>query len=215
MQAIWSSIQSAAISAWNLISSGISSAIESAASAVSSTVTGIYNTIVSGFNNAVSFVTGLGTTFYNAGAGLIEQMISGIKSMVGGVTKAIENIAGKARDYLPFSPAKTGPLSDLDKLDFGGPIQDSIKSALPSVQTSMTHMLGGNTAPTANTSYRPSIAPTASTISRNNSTVNNNPQITIQITGSSNPQETANSVRDVLDEYFASMGRVSPRTTEV
>lgn len=211
VSSIFTTLLSTAISIWEAIKTGITSAIQGAYTAVTSTVSNIYTAIVDGFNNAVSFVTGLGTTFYNAGKGLIEQMVSGITGAIGLVTDAISNVAEKAREFLPFSPAKVGPLSDLDKLDFGGPITDSIINATPNVKSSMSSMFTGTT------SYeRPSIAPMASSSSSslsNNSSSRN--QFTININGAANAQETAVKVRDQLEDLFASMGRVSPRTTEV
>ncbi len=93
------------------------------------------------FGNIVDFISGLGKTFYNAGKGLIEQIVKGIKDMASKVTDAVSGVAKKIRDFLPFSPAKVGPLSDLDKLDFGGPITDSIKGALPNVQRMMAGLV--------------------------------------------------------------------------
>ncbi|MDA2508275.1 carbamoyl-phosphate synthase large subunit [Bacillus cereus] len=80
-------------------------------------------------------------TFFNAGKGLMDQMKKGIENMKDKVLDTMSNIAGKVRDFLPFSPAKTGPLSDLDHLDFGGPISDSIKIAFPKVQGLMNDLL--------------------------------------------------------------------------
>lgn len=210
---IFTTLLTTALSIWESIKTGISTAIQGAYTAVTTTVGNIYDTIVQGFNNAVDFVLGLGQTFYDAGAGLIEQMIGGISSMIGKVTETISGVAGTIREYLPFSPAKVGPLSDLDHLDFGGPIQDSIIKATPNVQNSMGTMFTGTTS-----FERASIAPMASnsnsSSTSNNSSTNKN-SITININGGSNPQETALKVRDQLEDLFASMGRVSPRTTEV
>lgn len=101
----------------------------------------IQSLVSGGFNKVVSFVTGLGKTFFNAGKGLIEMMANGIKNAASKVLNAVKNLAQKARDFLPFSPAKEGPLSDLDKLDFGNPIADSIVKAVPKVQSLMSDML--------------------------------------------------------------------------
>ena len=71
--------------------------------------------------------------FFNAGKNIVTSIADGIKNAVGTVTDAIGGVASKIRDFLPFSPAKEGPLEDLDRLDFEGPIGDSIqkgKSAL-------------------------------------------------------------------------------------
>jgi phage-related minor tail protein len=101
---------------------------------ISDGVTGVFNKIV-------DFVMGLGRTFYNAGKGLIDQMKEGIENAAQSVINSVKNIAQKVRDFLPFSPAKTGPLSDLDKLDFGGPISDSLTSAIPAVTSLMNDLM--------------------------------------------------------------------------
>jgi hypothetical protein len=93
------------------------------------------------FDAIISFIKGLGTTFFNAGKGLIEMMAKGIKNAAGKVLKEVKDLAGKARDFLPFSPAKVGPLSDLDKLDFGNPIADSLSKATPTIQSMMGELL--------------------------------------------------------------------------
>ncbi|UOY92902.1 hypothetical protein MUG87_01790 [Ectobacillus sp. JY-23] len=98
--------------------------------------------IVRGLGNALGGVfSSIGNSFYNAGRGFIDMMIQGIEGMIGKVTSTISKVAGKIRNFLPFSPAKVGPLSDLDKLDFGGPISDSITKGLPLVQGLLGDML--------------------------------------------------------------------------
>jgi hypothetical protein len=75
-----------------------------------------------GVNGAVGFVQslpgrivaavgGLGDLLYNAGRNVIQGLINGITSMVSRVGTAMSGIAAKIRSYLPFSPAKDGPLS--------------------------------------------------------------------------------------------------------
>jgi hypothetical protein len=113
-------------------------------------INGIKTVVTSGLNAVVSFVTGLGGTFFNAGKGLIEMMAKGIKNAAGKVLKEVEKLASKARDFLPFSPAKEGPLSDLDKLDFGGPIADSITRAESGIQGMMGRLL---TLPTVDNTF--------------------------------------------------------------
>ncbi|MDC2867559.1 phage tail protein [Bacillus sp. BP-3] len=98
--------------------------------------------IVKGLGTAFGGIfKSIGDTFYNAGKGFMDMLIKGLDSMVGSVTSTISGIAGKIRDFLPFSPAKTGPLSDLDHLDFGGPISDSINLAFPKVKGLLGDML--------------------------------------------------------------------------
>jgi phage-related protein len=76
----------------------------------SSGISNVHSVVSGGFNKVVSFITGLGKTFYNAGKGLIDMMRKGIENAAKSVLSAVENIAGKVRDFLPFSPAKDGPM---------------------------------------------------------------------------------------------------------
>ncbi|WP_438316555.1 phage tail protein [Sporosarcina sp. FA9] len=100
----------------------------------------VLTAISGGFSDALSFIKGVGTDFFNAGANIIGMVADGIKSAVGKVTGAISNVMSKVRDFLPFSPAKVGPLKTLNKLDFGGPISDSIEDAIPEVSGMMAKL---------------------------------------------------------------------------
>jgi cell fate (sporulation/competence/biofilm development) regulator YmcA (YheA/YmcA/DUF963 family) len=137
----WDKVKSWTIKTWDKVWSWIKDIWQKIVTAVAKKALEVYTTVKGKFDEVVSFLKGLGSTFYDAGKGLIEQMIKGIKSMVKKVTGTISKIAGKVRDFLPFSPAKTGPLSDLDKLDFAGPIKDSISKGKRTVQTAMASML--------------------------------------------------------------------------
>lgn len=108
---------------------------------VSKTFDSVKSAVTGGLEKAKDVITNFGKTFYDAGKGLITMMADGIKNAASAVTDAIGDIASKARDFLPFSPAKTGPLSDIDKLDFGGPISDSIHRATKGIQVNLASML--------------------------------------------------------------------------
>ncbi|AFE86253.1 tail length tape measure protein [Bacillus phage PBC1] len=148
LDAIKSTVQSGMDGAKNIVSS-VGNAIKSAFTniwngfkdVVSNTFNTVKSAVTSGLNSAKDVVTNFGKTFYNAGKGLIDMMAQGIKNAASAVTGAISDIASKARDFLPFSPAKTGPLSDIDKLDFGGPITDSIHRATKGIQVNLASML--------------------------------------------------------------------------
>ncbi|MBO2456561.1 phage tail tape measure protein [Actinomadura violacea] len=53
----------------------------------------------------------LGSLLRGAGRNVISGLISGIKSKIGDLGSTMGDIAGKIRGFLPFSPAKEGPLS--------------------------------------------------------------------------------------------------------
>lgn len=137
----WDKVSAWTKKAWSIVSQVVKDSWEKLKSATSAGAKSIWSMISNTFNNIVSFLKGLGSTFYQAGKGLIQQIINGIQSMARKVTSTVSNIAGKIRDFLPFSPAKTGPLSDLNHLDFGGPITDSINRAKRGVQNAMNSLL--------------------------------------------------------------------------
>ena len=56
-------------------------------------------------------VLGMAGQLFSAGARLIGRIAAGMLSNIGSVTGAAGRVAGAIRDYLPFSPAKRGPLS--------------------------------------------------------------------------------------------------------
>lgn len=141
VQSGFNAMKSVVTSVMNGIKSTFTSVWNAVKSAASSGINAIVSTIRNGLNQALNFVKGLGSSFMAAGKGLIDMMASGIANAAGKVIEKVKDLAGKVRDFLPFSPAKTGPLSDLDKLDFGGPIADSISDAEPMVQKMMNDLV--------------------------------------------------------------------------
>lgn len=78
------------------------------------------------------------------GRNIIDAIARGIRNGINNIKKAVTNITSTIRNFLPFSPAKEGPLKDLNKLDFGGPIFDSMTKAMPEIQNKMRDMLNLN-----------------------------------------------------------------------
>ncbi|HDX9612732.1 TPA: hypothetical protein ROY01_003834 [Bacillus toyonensis] len=73
------------------------------------------NKVRSGVNDMYNQFTGFFRTFYNSGKGLLSSFVNGIVSGFGDAVSAVSRGMSSIRAYLPFSPAKKGPLSDLDK----------------------------------------------------------------------------------------------------
>jgi tape measure domain len=71
--------------------------------------------VKSAIDNTLSVIKGMGNAFLNAGRGLIDAFTNGIKNAFGKAVSAVKDGIAKIRKLLPFSPAKEGPLSDLDK----------------------------------------------------------------------------------------------------
>jgi phage-related protein len=77
--------------------------------------------------NIVDFFGGI--DLYESGKAIIQSAIDGISAMKNKILGKVENIVGAVRDFWPFSPAKRGPLSDIHKMDFAGPITTSVERA--------------------------------------------------------------------------------------
>jgi TP901 family phage tail tape measure protein len=82
----------------------------------------VVNSIRDKIGAAVDFVRGLpgriidavgnvGALLYNAGQNVINGLINGIASRIGALKAKVGEAARAIRDFLPFSPAKEGPLS--------------------------------------------------------------------------------------------------------
>lgn len=54
-----------------------------------------------------------GLNLFNAGIAFIQSFIDGVQRMVGNLLDTVKGAFGRVRDFLPFSDAKVGPLSDL------------------------------------------------------------------------------------------------------
>jgi len=85
------------------------------------------------------------TSGENAGRGLARALANG---MFGGIPLAVEAasaLAKSVRDYLPFSPAKTGALSDIDKSGIGliSTLVSGVQSAAPVLTNAVNSALGG------------------------------------------------------------------------
>lgn len=115
---------------WNNIKEGISSAWESIKTSVSDGIKGAYDT-----------VTGFFGKFKEAGANILHNIADGIRSAIGKVKDAIGGAVQAVRDFLPFSPAKEGPLKDLNKLNFGGTIAESIYNGQREIEQAMARTI--------------------------------------------------------------------------
>lgn len=91
-------------------------------------------------NSILSFFSGI--NLFDSGKAIIQSAIDGIVSMKDKILGQVEKIVGAVRDFWPFSPAKRGPLSDIDKMDFAGPISDSVKKAKQPLLRSTKELAG-------------------------------------------------------------------------
>ena len=59
----------------------------------------------------MSAVGDLGSLLFGAGERVINGLINGIKSAIGGISSVMGDVTSEIKSFLPFSPAKKGPLS--------------------------------------------------------------------------------------------------------
>lgn len=111
---------------WDDMVQAVRDKIDSMKRAASDMFKGVKDAVSDGFRDAVykttdglrSMVnkfTGYFRDFYNSGKGLLSEFVSGIWKGFGDAADAVSRGMKNIRAYLPFSPAKKGPLSDLDK----------------------------------------------------------------------------------------------------
>lgn len=75
---------------------------------------------------AASAVLG-GASFHSHGVALMTTLASGIRAGAASAVAAVQGVAQQMRDHLPHSPAKIGPLSDLDKIRFSETLAGAIR----------------------------------------------------------------------------------------
>lgn len=113
--------------AWNLIKSVTSSAWNGIKSAVSGAIGGLIGVVKGIPGRIVSALGNLGGLLAQSGQRIMQGLADGIWAGLGRVTSAVKGVLQKARNLLPFSPAKTGPFSGRGWTLYSG---RSISSAL-------------------------------------------------------------------------------------
>lgn len=88
---------------------------KSIAGGFKSNMSGLGDTVWEGMNGAFEAMWGWTKTFYESGKGLLSSFTNGVINGFNGAIDAVSRGMSNIRQYLPFSPAKKGPLSDLDK----------------------------------------------------------------------------------------------------
>lgn len=85
----------------------------------------VFNTVQNAINSTTTFLSGV--SFYDHGVALMDTLAAGMKSRGQVVVDQMKSTLQEVRNYLPSSPAKVGPLSDIHQLKFSETIARSIK----------------------------------------------------------------------------------------
>lgn len=94
---------------------------------IKSFFSGLWESVKQIFFNHIKWVMGLGGRFLQAGKNIVKSIWEGIKSMANKPIEAIAAIVKKIRNFLPFSPAKEGPLRDIHRIRLIETIAESVK----------------------------------------------------------------------------------------
>lgn len=124
-----------------VLSGDWSMAWEGMVEAASGILYGLGGLVVGALEAVIGVVKGFFSIFKNAGWNLVKMIADGIWSAISLPVKAISAVVSKVRRYLPFSPAKEGPLSDLDQLNFGGTISTGIYSGQSEINRAMASVM--------------------------------------------------------------------------
>ena len=111
LQGAWDTASGAASAAWEGIKGIVSGAWDAIVGGIAGFGASLLAGIPEAWNAVLEFVGGL--NLFESGAKLLSTFVDGIKSMASSVVESVEGVFTKVREYLPFSDAHVGPLSQL------------------------------------------------------------------------------------------------------
>lgn len=109
---IWSSVSSFLSTTWSNIVSAVTGAMGDLLSSVTGGVGDVLSTVGELPGKILSSLGDLGSLLIDGGKNIVQGLIDGITSMIGNVGSAVTGVVDKVKDFLPWSPAKEGPLRD-------------------------------------------------------------------------------------------------------
>lgn len=132
----FSAIGAWAIASWNSIVAalpGVWASIQAAVQAGIDALLGVfaYFSPVPIFEQAWQTLLGWfsGLSLAECGTALLQTLATGIQAATGLPVEALKGVVQKLRNMLPFSPAKEGPLADLDKIRLVETIASTVRPA--------------------------------------------------------------------------------------
>jgi phage-related protein len=135
---------------------GIARQVPAAISAGAAAVGRFGSSVAGAITSALTYFRGLpgqigaaignmGSLLYNAGRNVVQGLINGIQDMLGQLRSIAGEMAGTIRNFLPFSPAKTGPLSGRGNPLYSGRaiaslLAEGVESRIPLVAASAAEL---------------------------------------------------------------------------
>lgn len=96
---------------WDHVRDFLGGAWDATIGKVATGVAGVVGVVAGLPGQILSALGSLGDLLRDAGENVIKGLIKGIENMIGKLGETMGKVAKKVRDFLPFSPAKEGPLS--------------------------------------------------------------------------------------------------------
>lgn len=135
---VWSFIKDSFSNALSFVKSLLKGDFKGMWNAVKDQMGNIKDTVSDIWGNITGFFEGI--DLYQSGKKIIQSAIDGIGVMKDKVVNKVKGIAQSIRDFFPFSPAKTGPLKTIHKMDFGTSIAKSINNGKRVVTSAATNL---------------------------------------------------------------------------
>ncbi|BDV42443.1 phage tail tape measure protein [Geotalea uraniireducens] len=170
----------------------------------------------------LSSVVQLPAKMLAAGANIIDSLFKGMTSKLDKPIGAMKGLAQRLRNFLPFSPAKEGPLRDINRVRIVETIAESMRpTPLVNAMRATTAAAMIAAAPAAALAHPTSLAnrPAVQSLARPMATGSGGsmqltfaPQITVQ--GGSDPERIKGQVNEAMRFSFAEFERMMKRYEE-
>lgn len=145
--------------AWNAVVRGVSGFysrmvgyFERLRSSIRSKIDSAVSFVRSIPSKILSAIGNVGSLLYNAGRNIIQGLINGITSKISAIRSKISSVASTVRRFLPFSPAKEGPLSGSGSPDragakIGSMVADGIEDSKSAVANAASRLAASASMP--------------------------------------------------------------------
>jgi phage-related protein len=178
-------------------------------------VIGVVNNVKSAVAQAVSAVQNAVPQFFNSGASLMQSFAQGVASSAANAYNAVSNSVKQVRNLLPSSPAKEGPLKDLDKSGQallgtfaaninGGELLGRLKSILASLPLPN---IQGNVSPVLSAVSAGGVLPAPVNNSNESQSVVINYNQTVNVSSQMSGTEIINSLRSAQGQFLDYLSR--------
>jgi phage-related protein len=149
----WDTIKEKASELWETIKTTFNNMLDS----ITETMGNIKDAIVEGWEAAIQYIKELPAKAISWGSDIINGMIDGIKSKMGGIGSAISGVAGTISSFIHFSEPDVGPLKDVHTFmpDMMQMMADGIADNTWRVENAINATAGAMAPQTAAADYSP------------------------------------------------------------